>query len=160
MRGLIVRLTDILQPDCVKVPLAGDSKQGCIYELIDLLVEHTAVQDAEGLKQAVWQRELTRTTGIGHGIGIPHGKAAGCDELRMAIGRPAQPLEFAAIDGKPVNLIILLASPLDKTGPHIQALAKISRLLVSNDLRDALQEARDAQALYDLLVQHENQAAV
>ena len=155
-----MRLTDILQPDCVKVPLVGEDKQGCIYELVDLMVEHTDIKDAEGLKEAVWQREQTRTTGIGHGIGIPHGKAASCDELRMAIGRPAQPMEFGSIDGKPVNLIILLASPLDKTGPHIQALAKISRLLVSEDLRDALQEAESAQALYDLLVQHENEAAV
>ncbi len=155
-----MRLTDILQPDCVKVPLETGDKQACIFELIDLLVDHTDVQDAEGLKQAVWQRELTRTTGIGHGIGIPHGKAAGCDELRIAIGRPAEPLEFGAIDNKPVNLIILLASPLDKTGPHIQALAKISRLLVSEDLRDALQEVDSSQALYDLLVQHENEAAV
>lgn len=142
------------------VPLAGADKQACIFELVDLLVEHTVIEDAEALKEAVWQRELTRTTGIGHGIGIPHGKAACCDELRMAIGRPAEPLEFGSIDGKPVNLIILLASPLDKTGPHIQALAKISRLLVSEDLRDALQEAESAQALYDLLVQHENEAAV
>jgi len=144
----------------VKVPLEGADKQACIFELVDLLAEHTDIQDAEGLKQAVWQRELTRTTGIGHGIGIPHGKAAGCDELRMAIGRPAEPLDFGSIDNKPVNLILLLASPLDKTGPHIQALAKISRLLVSEDLRDALQEAESAQDLYDLLVQHENQAAV
>ncbi len=157
---MTVRLTDILQPDCVKVPLEGDSKQSCIYELIDLLVDHTEVQDSDALKEAVWQRELTRTTGIGHGIGIPHGKAACCDELRMAIGRPKEPLEFGAIDGKPVNLIILLASPLDKTGPHIQALAKISRLLVSEDLRDALQEAPTSQDLYDLLLRHENQAAV
>jgi len=155
-----VRLTDILELNCVKVPLLGETKQACIDELVDLLVEHTDVQDADGLKQAIWQRELTRTTGIGHGIGIPHGKATGCDELRMAIGRPAQPLEFGAIDGKPVNLILLLASPLDKTGPHIQALAKISRLLVSDDLRDALQEAQSAQDLYDLLVRHENEAAV
>lgn len=155
-----MRLTDILQPDCVKVPLVGEDKQGCIFELVDLLVEHTAIEDAQKLKDAVWQRELTRTTGIGHGIGIPHGKADCCDELRMAIGRPATPMEFGSIDNKPVNLIILLASPLDKTGPHIQALAKISRLLVSEDLRDALQEAESSQALYDLLVQHENEAAV
>ena len=155
-----MRLTDILQPDCVKVPLEGDSKQGCIYELIDVMVDRTEVEDAEALKEAVWQREQTRTTGIGHGIGIPHGKATCVDELRMAIGRPAEPLEFGAIDGKPVNLIILLASPLDQTGPHIQALAKISRLLVSEDLRDALQEAATSQDLYDLLLDHENQAAV
>ena len=155
-----MRLTDILQADCVKVPLESDTKQGCINELIDVLVASTPVQDAEALKEAVWQRELTRTTGIGHGIGIPHGKADCVDELRMAIGRPAQPLEFGAIDGKPVNLIILLASPLDKTGPHIQALAKISRLLVNEDLRVALQEAPTSEDLYNLLLHHEDEAAV
>jgi len=155
-----VRLTDILQPDCVKVPLENTTKQACIFELVDLLAEHGGVRDPEALKQAVWQREQTRTTGIGHGIAIPHGKTDGCDELRMAIGRPKEPVDFDAIDGKPVNLIILLASPLDKTGPHIQALAKISRLLVSDDLRDALQEAPTAQDLYDLLVRHESEATV
>ena len=155
-----MRLTDILQPDCVKVPLESDTKQGCINELIDLLVERLAVRDADALKEAVWQRELTRTTGIGHGIGIPHGKADCVDDLCMAIGRPAKPLEFGAIDGQPVNLILLLASPLDKTGPHIQALAKISRLLVSDDLRNALQEAPTAQDVYDLLLHHEDEATV
>ena len=60
-----MRLTDILQASCVKVPLEGDSKQACIHELVDLLAEHTDIKDVEGLKEAVWQRELTRTTGIG-----------------------------------------------------------------------------------------------
>src|SRR5690606_991284 len=124
-----MRLTDILQSDCVKVPLVAEAKETAIYELVDLLVSQTGIGGADDLKKAVWQRETTRTTGIGHGIGIPHGKSAGVDRLRMAIGKPVKPIEFRAIDGRPVDLIILLASPADQTGPHIQALAKISRLL-------------------------------
>ena len=78
----------------------------------------------------------------------------------MAIGRPKSRWSSGRSTANRFNLIILLASPLDKTGPHIQALAKISRLLVSEDLRDALQEAPTSQDLYDLLLRHENQAAV
>lgn len=155
-----MRLTDILQPDCVKVPLEAQGKQDAIYELVDLLADRTAVTDAEGLKQAVWQREMTRTTGIGHGIGIPHGKCEGVDRLRMAIGVPPAPLEFGAIDNRPVDLIILLASPVDQTGPHIQALAKISRMLTDERFRAALKKAESADALYQLIAQHEAEATV
>ena len=154
-----MRLTDILQPDCVKVPLAAQSKQEAIFELVDLLAAQTAINDAEQLKKAVWQRETTRTTGIGHGIGIPHGKSAGVDRLRMAIGRPTEPVEFRAIDGRPVDLIILLASPADQTGPHIQALARISRMLTDDRLRGDLKTCNDASCLYRLIDEHEKRQA-
>lgn len=153
-----MRLTEILREDCVKVPLEADSKEGAIYELVDLLAAKTGITAVDELKKAVWQRETTRTTGIGHGIGIPHGKAPGVDRLRMAIGRPKQPIEFRAIDGRPVDLIILLASPADQTGPHIQALAKISRLLTDETLRAALKAAPTGTDLYNLIAQHEAQA--
>ncbi len=71
-----MRLTDILQPDCVKVPLEAETKEQTIYELVDLLCEKAGIENADNLKQAVWERETTRTTGIGHGIAIPHGKCA------------------------------------------------------------------------------------
>lgn len=150
-----MRLTDILQPDCVKVPLQAETKEGAIYELVDLLAARTGITAVDDLKKAVWQRETTRTTGIGHGIGIPHGKAAGVDKLRMAIGRPSKPIEFRAIDGKPVDLIILLASPADQTGPHIQALAKISRMLTDDTLRAALKTSQSGEALFSLIAEHE-----
>lgn len=155
-----MRLTEILQPDCVKVPLAATTKQESIFELVDLLADCSGVSDSTSLRQAVWQRETTRTTGIGHGIGIPHGKSDGVDRLRMAIGRMAKPCEFGAIDGRPVDLIILLVSPLDQTGPHIQALAKISRLLTSEKFRAAMRSARDGETLYKLIVQHEAETTV
>ncbi len=153
-----MRITDILQPDCVKVPLVASTKQEAVFELVDLLCEHTPVSEAETLKEAVWARETTRTTGIGHGIGIPHGKISGCDGLRMAIGR-CEPIEFGAIDGKPVELIFLLASPIDQTGPHIQALAKLSKMLVDADFRNRLKTV-DATTVYRMISEMEAQLAV
>ena len=154
-----MRITDILDSACVKVPLIAQDKESAIYELVDLLADHQDISDAQALKTAVWNRETTRTTGIGHGIGIPHGKAAGCDQLRMAVGVADPPIEFGSIDGKPVSLIFLLASPPDQTGPHIQALASISRMLTEDELRQAMQQARNAEALYHMIESHEQQAA-
>jgi mannitol/fructose-specific phosphotransferase system IIA component (Ntr-type) len=74
----------------------------------------------------------------------------------MAIGRPAVPIDFQAIDGRPVNLIWLLSSPPDKTGPHIHALARISRLMTIDKFRQALAAAQSSQELYDAIVQQEN----
>lgn len=155
-----MRLTDILQPDCVIVPLVASTKEQAIYALADVLVAHTPISDGAELKKAIWQREMTRTTGIGHGIGIPHGKAEGVDQLRMALGLAAEPIEFGAIDGRPVDLVILLASPVDQTGPHIQALAKISRMLTDEAFRTEMKAAASAESLYDMIAQHESEAAV
>jgi len=152
-----MRLSEILQPECVKVPLDATDKQSAIFELIDLLADQARIDDHEALKQAVWQRESTRTTGIGHGIGIPHGKTKNCDRLRLAIGVPAAPVEFDAIDRKPVDLIILLISPEDQTGPHIQALAQISRILTDERLRDALKHAGSGEELFQLISNYESQ---
>lgn len=154
-----MRLSEILRTDCIKVPLVSTDKQAALYELVDLMGEVGAVTEVQQLKDAVWERESTRTTGIGHGIGIPHGKTGCLDELHMAIGLPASPIEFGAIDGKPVELIILLASPADQTGPHIQALAKISRILTDDTFRDAVKKAESAEQLYEMLIQHEAELA-
>jgi mannitol/fructose-specific phosphotransferase system IIA component (Ntr-type) len=153
-----MRLTEILQPQCVCCPLESATKQEAIYELVDVLAKGLGLTEVDDLKQAVWQRELTRTTGIGHGIGIPHGKSKACRKLVMAVGKTASPIEFGAIDGKPVDLIFLLASPIDQTGPHIQALATISRMLTDADFRATIKRATSAEELYGLIEQHEAKA--
>jgi mannitol/fructose-specific phosphotransferase system IIA component (Ntr-type) len=152
-----MQLVEILKPDCIKVPLASTDKLGAIGELVDLLCEHGCAGDPQALKAAVAQRESTRTTGIGHGLAIPHGRAPGIQGLHMAIGRAAQPIDYQAIDGRPVSLIFLLAGPTDQTGPHIQALAKISRLMISADFRAQIMQASDARRVYDLLISKEQQ---
>jgi len=146
-----MRLTDILKPGCVRVPLAATAKKEAIFELIDVLAACQNIGPADQLKDAVWQRESTRTTGIGHGIAIPHGKSAGCTHLSMAIGLTSQPLEFGAIDGRPVQIIILLASPPDQTTAHIHALARISRMLTDDNFRNAIKSAPSSEEVYKLI---------
>ena len=148
---------DILSPDCIAVPLKATDKRGVINELVDMLAASGKVTDPAQLQEAVWTRESTRTTGIGHSLAIPHGKCEGVADLTMAIGKPTEPIDFASIDGKPVKLVVLLASPLDRTSDHIQALARISRLMYSEEFRAKMYEAESAQGIYDLL--HEVETA-
>jgi mannitol/fructose-specific phosphotransferase system IIA component (Ntr-type) len=74
----------------------------------------------------------------------------------MAIGRPATPIDFQAIDGRPVTIIWLLTSPPDKTAPHIHALARISRLMTMEKFRQALNQAKTNQEMFDIIAQQEN----
>jgi fructose-specific phosphotransferase system IIA component len=153
-----MNLLDILSPDCVRAPLVGTDKRAVIDELVDLLAAAGKVADARALKEAVWTRELTRTTGIGHGLAIPHGKCSGMPALAMAIGKPARPLDFQAIDNQPVHLVVLLASPPDRTSDHIQALARISRLMTMDKFREQIYAATTAPEIYELLRAQEAKA--
>ncbi len=150
-----MNLVDLLSVGCIKVPLAASDRKSAIEELVDVLAGQKRIQNAQLLKDAVWARETTRTTGIGHGLAIPHGKCEGIPTLAMAIGKPASPIDFQSIDSKPVRLVILLASPLDRTSDHIQALAKVSRLMTVEAFRSKVYEAGSSQDIYDLLLAQE-----
>ena len=149
-----MKLLDLLSIECVKAPLESTTKQGVIDELVDLLAGQERVRDAAVLKEAVWTREQTRTTGIGHGLAIPHGKCEGMNELSIAIGKPNPPMDFEAIDGQPVSLVVLLASPPDRTSDHIQALALISRLISVEEFREQIYSASTAKKIFELLKGH------
>jgi fructose-specific phosphotransferase system IIA component len=151
-----MRLTEILKPENIKVPLAATTKMDAIAELVTLLAENKSITDAKKVLDAVLDREATRTTGIGNGLAIPHGKCTGTNDLVMAIGKAAAPVDFQAIDGRPVTLIWLLTSPPDKTGPHIHALARISRLMTVDKFRQALNAAQTSQDVYDIIVKQES----
>jgi fructose-specific phosphotransferase system IIA component len=150
-----MRLTEILKPVDIKIPLAAATKNDAIAELVNLLAANNEITDAKKVLDAVLDRESTRTTGIGNGLAIPHGKCPGTAQLAMAIGRPEKPIDFQSIDGKPVNLIWLLTSPPDKTGPHIHALARISRLMTIDKFRHALLGAKTADEMFQIIVQQE-----
>jgi len=152
-----MNLTQILQPGCVKVPLDGRDRQTVITELVDLLNEKGLLLDKKIVLDAVLMREQTRSTGIGSGIALPHGKCKGVRELVMAIGIASEPIDFASVDGKPVKIVILLASPIDQTGPHIQALARISRLMLDTKFKGQIEKAASADEVYSLLSAKENQ---
>jgi len=150
-----MNLLDTLTPECIKAPLNASDKKCVIDELVDVLAEAGKIADPEAVKNVVWAREQSRTTGIGHGLAIPHGKSESVKELAMAIGKPPEPIDFASIDQKPVRLVVLLASPPDRTSEHIQALARISKLMTDEEFRERIYDAAAAQEIYDLLQSQE-----
>ena len=151
-------LTKILHPSCVKVPLESKDKESAIAELVDLLDVNTkgVLLDRDAILKAVLAREYTRSTGIGSGIAIPHGKCPAIKELVMGIGIAHNPIDFQSIDGKAVAIVILLLSPADQTGPHIQALAQISRLMLDESFKESLEKASCPKDVYKLLSNKEN----
>lgn len=145
-----MNVLEILRPESVKVPLRATDKHAAIDELVDLLSGDGRISDPDAVKRAVWERECQRSTGIGEGLAIPHGKCSAVRQLAMAVGRPAAPMPFDAIDKKPVRLLILMVSPVDQISQHIQALGRVSRLLSDPALRERTYEAPDAAALYEI----------
>jgi len=152
-----MRLSDILKPQNIKIPLAASQKTEAITELVNLLAANGEIGDPKKVIESVLDRESTRTTGIGNGLAIPHGKTQGTKDLVMAIGKPSQPIDFQSIDGKPVTIVWLLSSPPDKTGPHIHALLRISRLMTIEKFRAALNQATSGQEVFDIISQQESQ---
>ncbi|MCE5186267.1 MAG: PTS sugar transporter subunit IIA [Planctomycetaceae bacterium] len=150
-------LTQILQPGCIKAPLKSKNKEEVIEELINILADHGLLSDRAQALEAVMARENTRSTGIGSGIAIPHGKCPAAKELVMSIGIANDPVEFDSIDRKPVNIVILLVSPPDQTGPHIQALARISRLMLDAQFKSQLEKATSPEQVYSLISSKESE---
>jgi fructose-specific phosphotransferase system IIA component len=146
-----MNLLDFLTPQHIRAPLTATDKRGAIDELVDLLTAAGKVPDPKALKDAVWVREQTRTTGIGSGLAIPHGKCPGLPGLIMAVGKPAKPMDFESIDGQPVKLIFLLGSPPEKGSDHIQALARVSRLMTMDAFRERMYSAQSSEEIYELL---------
>jgi fructose-specific phosphotransferase system IIA component len=144
-------LTQVLQTNCVKVPVEGRDKEAVITELVDLLEASGALMDRDVALEAVLTRERIQSTGTGAGIAIPHGKCNAVKEVVMAIGIAREPIEFESIDGQPVKILFLLVSPADQTGPHIQALAAISKLMINEQFRHKLEQADCADDVYTLL---------
>jgi len=152
-----MNLTKILQSNCVRVPLKSKDKKEVITELVDVLAENELLLDRDAVLEAVVLREQTRSTGIGAGIAIPHGKCGAVKELVMAIGIASEPIDFDSVDGKGVTIVLLLVSPADQTGPHIQALAKISRLMLDDKFKESLEKAGSSEEAYELISKKENE---
>jgi mannitol/fructose-specific phosphotransferase system IIA component (Ntr-type) len=150
-----MRLTETLKITNIKVPLAATGKTDAIKELIHLLATNGDVPDPTKVLEAVLDREATRTTGIGYGLAIPHGRTAGASSLTMAIGRCDHPIEFQAIDGRPVSIVWLLVSPPDKSVAHIATLARITKLMMVDKFRVEMNRAPNAQAVLDLVAKQE-----
>lgn len=136
-------LMEILSGKSVVVGLEGQSKREVLEELVNSLEVGDKITDRDKVLDAVLLREEIMSTGIGHGIAIPHGKSEYVTELGGVLGIKKEGVDFDALDGKPTYIFFLLVSPLDVSGPHIKALARISRLLKGEDFRQKLIAAVD-----------------
>jgi mannitol/fructose-specific phosphotransferase system IIA component (Ntr-type) len=152
-----MEISKLLPVERIRVPIQANEKTTLITELVDLLAATGGLTDRDTALEAVLKREGERTTGIGYGLAIPHGKSDGCDALVMAAGKPAEPVDFQSLDGRPVTFIVLLVSPPTQTGAHIQALAKISRLMNMAEFREAIDQATTAEQLHAVICAHESQ---
>jgi mannitol/fructose-specific phosphotransferase system IIA component (Ntr-type) len=133
-----VQLTELLAPERVRVPLAGQSKDELLRELVAMVADGRGPDVADSLLRSVREREAVLSTGVGEGIAIPHGRTPLLESLVMAAGVCAAPVEFGSLDGEPVALCFLLAGPESAAGAHVRALGRISRLLRRPPLREAL----------------------
>ena len=142
-----MNLLDILSLESTIVDLKGESKEDIIAELVNSLPAGDAITDREQVLQAVLDREKIMSTGIGDGIAIPHGKSAAVTELVAAMGTQRRGIDFDALDGEPAFVFFLLVSPANVSGPHIKALARISRLLKNDEFKKKLIEADSAEEI-------------
>lgn len=150
-----MRLCDILTPQRIKVPLTAGTKEGVIAELVDVLLVGGDISSRETVLSSVLDRERTRTTGIGSGLAIPHGRCTAVKSLVMAVGRTASPVDFNSTDDKPVSLVVLLVCPPEKTADHIQGLAKVCGILSLDAVRSKLLNADSPDSLFQALLDGE-----
>ena len=152
-----MNLIDLISEETVELNLAATTKDTAITELVHIMVKAGKIlpQSRDGVIQAVRQREEVMTTGIGSGIAFPHAKSELIPELMLAMARSHQGVEFNSVDGQPVDLFFLLLSREDTTGPHIQALARLARLLRDDGFCQDLRKARKSGEVLQIIATQE-----
>ncbi len=148
-------LSELLPPGRVRIPLAGATKDDLLRELVEVLHAAGEVGDASEVLRAVREREAVLSTGIGNGVAIPHGKSAQVTSLAMAAGVTREPVDFEALDGRPVSLFFLLVGPESAAGDHVKALSRISRLVRSDAFRRRLAEVASPEEFHQVLTEAE-----
>ena len=148
-----MKLTDFLHEGAVSIDLKAETKDAAIKELVGLLVKANAIKEKDVVKlvHILLDREALGSTGIGQGVAIPHGKADFVSELVGAVGVSRTGMNFDSLDGDSTYIFFLLVAPQDSAGPHLKALARISRLLKEKHFRESLRQAKDAKTLIKVL---------
>ncbi len=146
-------LADILSPDVIKPELQASNRWEAIDELINTLVESGKIKSEhrDAIISVVKRRETSMSTGIGFGIGLPHASTDLIYEVVGAFGRSRKGINFDALDNQPVTLVMLFLVPQGQFQKHLHTLAKIAKLLHKKEFRQALEEAPDAKAMFDII---------
>ena len=141
-----MKIMDFLSEKAITVDLRSVNKTDAIKELVDLLINAGEIdrKDKAKVVELLLAREALGSTAIGHNVGIPHAKADYIKRLIGAFGLSKKGVDFDSLDGEPVYVFFLLLASQDSAGPHLKALARISRLIKDKYFRDTLRQARDA----------------
>jgi len=139
-----MNLSDLLNEEAISLSLQARDKESSIKELVQLLESAHHVDTKGEILSKVLQRESMMSTGVGNGVAIPHGKTRLLDQLVAACGISRAGIDFDSMDGEPATLFILLVSPENLRGPHVKALANVSRLLKEESVRDSLRQSESA----------------
>ena len=140
-----MKIMDFLSKDAITVDLKSVNKNDAIKELVDLLIKAEEIdkKDKSKIVELLMAREALGSTAIGHNVGIPHAKTDCVKDLVGAFGLSKRGVDFDSLDGEPVYIFFLLLAPQDSAGPHLKALARISRLIKDKYFRDTLRQAKD-----------------
>jgi mannitol/fructose-specific phosphotransferase system IIA component (Ntr-type) len=155
-----LRLSDLLTPNRIRVPLQAQNKEGVLRELVALaLAGNGGVGVGDEVFQAILERERQFPTGIGYGVAVPHGKTPALANLVVVAGTTPAPVPYETVDGQPVRLFFLLAGPESQAGAHVKALSRISRLVRREPVRARLLGARTPDEFYRSLCEAEGEGA-
>lgn len=152
-------MLDLITPHAILPSLKAGSKKQALQDMARKASELTG-QHERAIFDVLLERERLGTTGVGHGIAIPHGKLSNLDRVHGVFARLERPIDFDAIDEQPVDLIFLLLAPDHAGADHLKALARVSRLLRDQSMCEKLRGSDSADAIYALLTQHEASHAV
>jgi PTS system nitrogen regulatory IIA component len=148
-----MNLKMVLTKETINLHLKGANKQEIINELLDILAKANKIQDRQAAYTAVMEREQKMSTGMKHGIAIPHGKSATINDLVACIGISDNPVDFDSLDHEPCRIFIMTLSPMEKTGPHLQFLAEISLLFKSSEKRAEILKASSSEDILRILAE-------
>ncbi len=151
-----MKILDVLKREAVLYDLKSQDKKGVIEELAAPIVRIADVNQAE-LVNVLMARERLGSTGIGGGIGIPHGKLRGLDALLLSFGLSRKGVDFESMDGKPTHIFFLLITPENSTGLHLKLLAQISKILKNDPFKEKLLHAVDGDEIYRIIKEEDEE---
>jgi PTS system nitrogen regulatory IIA component len=150
-----MKILDFLDRRCILPDMKATTKKEVLEELAGVLVSEAGGLNLKTVVDVLLDRERLGSTGIGDNIAIPHGKLANLSTLKLAFGRSLKGVDFDSMDGKRTHLFFLLLAPSNSAGQHLKALAKISRMLMSQSFRQSLMKAGSAEEIYQLLAERD-----
>lgn len=144
-------LKELMTEETIVLELNSKSKTMGIEELAEKMMQAGRITDLTSYLAAVMKREAEATTGIGFGVGIPHGKSKAVSSPTLGFGRSKEGISYDSLDGKPVHLLFLIAVPENSDDEHLRILSQLSRKLMHQDIRDRLMNAVDAEEIYSII---------